>query len=537
MTFNYFPYDPDDVKAMQNPAIQLFGNRLFSDQTISELLSEFLLVVFSPKEIENMIFEAALPSREQLVAWNKKQLKYAPKARLNLKLFSFLGASRLESRHKTHRSHHEQLIQRLHSQIQVEDPENKQDIIRTIENLFLGFQGAGSGRTWCAQSFLPISSGFLSGESIWKETKAENDNMDDWYELIANRSSYFDMTQHLFFARGGELLYLQVCNALRQPHSQITAWCRDGVFGLTDNEQNPDWLHTQLNESLQNLMSFCPRTLTDLAEFIDSRLDPITPECTDGTESDRRFVSAGWCNAESWMEGYLFAVDLLRLMQSNLDVVERIYLLETACSMQVLRTLAMQSMRLMNGNKPCNGPDYRLAVSAPEEKRPVIRRLSQQSVKAIEKMIFQSLRSDKVNLPNDEIERNKKLKQADRSYGSKLFVGLSKRLGFVVPKRGGGARFVLNEQLLRLLVVTTVPVGGRLTFDTFKELLERRHGLVFDAKGFDRASERLCGKGIYLPADTDLWLQEMLEAAGFLIHLSDSCALIHNPADDKEDVQ
>jgi hypothetical protein len=237
------------------------------------------------------------------------------------------------------------------------------------------------------------------------------------------------------------------------------------------------------------------------------------------------------------MEGYLFAVDLLRLMQSNLDVVERIYLLETACSMQVLRTLAMQSMRVMNGNKPYNGPDYRLAVSAPEEKRPVIRRLSQQSVKAIEKMIFQSLRSDKVDLPNDEIERNKKLKQADRSYGSKLFVGLSKRLGFVVPKRGGGARFVLNEQLLRLLVVTTVPVGGRLTFDTFKELLERRHGLVFDAKGFDRASERLCGKGIYLPADTDLWLQEMLEAAGFLIHLSDSCALIHNPADDKEEAQ
>lgn len=537
MTFNYFPYDPDDVKAIQNPAIQLFGNRLFSDQTTSELLSEFLLVIFSPKQTGNKFFDTPLPSWEQLSTWNKKPLKYAPKARLNLKLFSFLGASRLESRHITHRLHHDQLIQRLQSQIQVEDPENKQDIIRTIENLFLGFQGAGSGRTWCAQSFLPISSGFLSGESIWKETKAAKDNMDDWYELIEHRSSYFDMNQHLFFARGGELLYLQICNALRQPHSQITAWCRNGVFGLTDNEQNPEWLHTQLNESLRTLMNFCPRTLTELAEFIDSSLDPITPDSTDGTESDRRFVSAGWCNTESWKEGYLFAVDLLRLVQSNLDVVERIYLLETACSMQVLRTLAMQSMRLMSSKDPCNGLGYRLAVSAPEEKRPVIRRLSQQSVKAIEKIIFQALRSDKINLPDDEVERNNKLKQADRSYGSKLFVGLSKRLGFVIPKRGAGARFVLNEQLLRLLVVTTVPAGGRLTFNTFKELLERRHGLVFDAKGYDRASEWLRGKGIYLPADTDQWLQEMLEAAGFLIHLSDSCALIHNPADDRGDVQ
>ena len=150
---------------------------------------------------------------------------------------------------------------------------------------------------------------------------------------------------------------------------------------MTDNEQNPQWLHTQLDEALQNLMSFCPHTLTELAEFIDSRLDPSTPESTDGSIADRRFVSAGWCNAESWEEGYLFAVDLLRLMQSNLDVVERVYLLETACSMQVLRTLAMQSMRLMKNAQHCIGPAYRLVISAPEENRPVVRRLSQQSVK------------------------------------------------------------------------------------------------------------------------------------------------------------
>jgi hypothetical protein len=105
MTFNYFPYNPDDVEAMQNPAIQLYGNRLFSDQTISELLSEFLLVVFSPKRAGDMVFEMPLPSREQLFTWNNAPLKYAPKARLNLKLFSFLGASRLESRHQTHRDH------------------------------------------------------------------------------------------------------------------------------------------------------------------------------------------------------------------------------------------------------------------------------------------------------------------------------------------------------------------------------------------------------------------------------------------------
>lgn len=535
MTCKTYPYNPKNLLALQNPAIQLFGNRLYSDQTVSELLSEFLLVIFSPKQISQTEFDSALPSSGQLSDWKNSPLKYAPKARLNLKLFSFLGVSRLDSRHQTHRNHHEQLIQTLLNKVHVEDPEHKQDAIRTLENLFQGFHGAGSGRTWCTQSFLPISSGFLSCESIWKENRAQNDNITDWNDLIENRSSYFDMNQHLFFARGGELLYLQICNALRQPQERITQWCEDRNFGFTENEEDPAWLHHELNQALSSLADSCPGTLDDLAEFIDTHLDPITPESTDGPDSDRRYVTAGWCNAESWQEGYLFAVDLLRLLQSNLDIVERIYLLETACSLQVLRTLAMQSMRHRNGKAINSALDYRLAVSAPEETRPVIRRLSQQSVKAVEKSIFQSLRSNTLDLPEDETLRNKKLKQADKSYGSKLFVGLSKRIGFMVPKRGAGARFILNEQLLRVLVITTVPIGGRLTYDSFKTFLEKRHGLVFDAKGMNRASEYLCAKGIYLPADTDQWLQDMLEAAGFLIHLSDSCALIHNPADDTEE--
>ncbi len=539
MSFNYFPYSPEKATtAMKNPAIQLYGNRLFSDQTVSELLVEFLLVVFSPKQIgESNMFDSALPLPSQLTTWNNEQLKYAPRARLNLKLFSFLGASRLDSRHQTHRAHHESLLEKLRERIHIAGDGDKEDIIRTIENLFLGFQGAGSGRTWCAQSFLPVTSSFLAGESIWKETEAKKAQIEDWFELIKKRNAFFGMAQHLFLAHGGELLYLQTCNALRQPKEQIAEWCEKGGFGLSQHEMDPAWLHAELEKALGGLMGYCPDTLTELAEFIDSRLDPKTPEQTDGSEEQRRFVEAGWCNADSWREGYLFAVDLLRLMKTNLDVVDRIYLLEAACAMQVLRTLAVQSVRASGDNTGMGGPSYRFAVSAPEEKRLVIRRLSQHSVKKVEKGIFQALRGSSIQLPEDETARNEILNKADKSYGGKLFIGLAKRIGFMVPKRGGGARFILNEQMLRLLVVTTVPLGGRLTFDTFKTLLEQRHGLVFDANGLGRASQWLSGKSIYLSADTDRWLQDMLEAAGFLIHLSDSCALIHNPADTGKDVK
>jgi len=531
MSFRYFPFQPATEKAMKNPAIQLFGNRLFSDQTVSEFLVEFLLVIFSPKRIgDGAPFEAVLPSLEQINHWDNEKLEYAPKARLNLKLFSFIGASRLDSRHQTHRNHYKTLLERLRQRIRT-NSRDKDDVIRTIENLFLGFQGAGSGRTWCAQSFFPVSPSLLAGETIWNESVAKRKNPKDWHVVTESLSTYMTMNKHRFLARGGEVLYLQLCNALRQPAEQIAQWSHENNLGLSNDEQDPAWVHAELNTALGRLMSHCPPTLNALAEFIDTELDPDTPRKTDGPEDDRRYVSAGWCNSDSWQEGYLFAVELLRLMKTSLDVVDRIYLLECACAMQALRTLAMQSARVSIEKNKAGWPGYRLVVSAPEEKRPVIRRLSQQSLKSVEKMIFQALRNPGIQLPEDPGDRDKILKQADKSYGGKLFVGLAKRIGLVVPKRGAGARFILNEQLLRLLVLTTVPPGGRLTFDTFKELLENRYGLVFDANGLGRASLWLSGRETYLPADTDGWLQEMLEAAGFLIHLSDSCALVHNPAD------
>ncbi len=520
----------DETNRHTNPAIQLYGNRFFADQTVSELLAELFLLVYSPKRIGDEDIDTFLPPFHMLKSLEKTSLSYAPKARLNLKLFFFLGASNLETRHMTHRDHHENLINKLKDKIQVYHPKQLTETISTLESLFLGFRGIGTGRTWCTQSFLPITLGFLACETIWSETKAKNNNPREWLELLERPRDYFSMTQHLFLARGGELLYLQVCNALRQSPQTISEWSEKGGFALTKNEKNPEWLHAQLNQAFRNLMQSVPQALNELADLIDVGIDPVTAQKTDFNQSDRRYASTGWCKPESWKEGYLFAIDLLRLMRSNMDIIERVYLLESACTMQVLRTLAIRSSEA-HQEEPSYKINYRFVVSAPEETDRTIRQLSHHSLKMTEKMIFQSLRSDAVELPKDEQARVKVLKEADSRYGGKNFIRLSKRIGIVVPHRGPGARFVLNEQLLRFLVISTIPDGSRITFDTFKELLTRRHGMVFDAQGFTETNEKLFGKSLYFPGDTDQWLQDMLEAAGFLIHLSDSCALVHNPGE------
>lgn len=517
-----------------NPAIQLFGNRLISEQSPTELLTELLLLTASAKRVadDGDEFVTPLPAAEVLTGWPEyADLRYAPKARLNLKLFSFMGASRLDSRHETHRQHYKELLNRLQAHTRVVESGTEDDVLRTLENLFLGFQGAGSGRTWCAQSFLPVCPGFLAGETIWSETAARQSSPDSWPHVMDRLHTYFTMNRHRFLARGGEILYLQVCNALRQTPEVISAWAEETEVGLDLRERDPAWLHSELQRELAGLMEHCPQTVTDIVEFIDSGVEPDTARATDRPEGETRFVDAGWCPAESWPEGYLFAVDLLRLCQADLDVIQRLRLLETACAMQVLRSLGAQSARFCPPERTASWPGYRLAVSAPEEKRLAIKRISQHTVRAMEKLVYRAIRCDAVEPPDSENQRDRILREADTRYAGKLVIGTAKRIGLLVPRRGAGARFTLNEQLLRFLAVTTVPVGGRLTYDSFKELVEARHGLVFDGPGFARASAWADGvEDVHLGDHCDAWLQQMLEAAGLLVHLSDSCALVVNPA-------
>lgn len=523
---------PVQANAENNPAIRLFGRRLFNDQLPLEFLLELLLVIRSPKRIGDASesFTTPLPAFAEILTWRPRaQLHYAPKARLNLKLFAFMGASRLDSRHESHREHYKELLERLEASTRVPEPGGEGDVLRALENLLLGFQGSGFGRTWCAQNFLPVCPAFLAGETLWNETAAFRQPPQDWGAVLDSKDDYLAMNKHRFLARGGEVLYLQICNALRVPEEKLRAWAEEAAVHLEPEELNPASLQAQLQGALGGIFDQCPSTVSEIAEFIDSGVESATAAATDTERGEPHFVAAGCCAAESWREGYLFAVDLLRVCKADLDLIERLQLLESACAVQVLRSLGAQSARQLAGEQADAWPGYRLVVTAPGEAPMALKRLSRNTAKGMEKLIYRAIRHDWTG-PADEEEREKLLKEADRRYGGKLFIGLAKRIGLMVPRRGAGARFTLNERLLRLLVVTTVPVGGRMTFDRFKRLVEARHGWVFDAEGFERASAWLDGsRWRFGKSDTDEWLPEMLEAAGLLIQLSDSCALVENP--------
>jgi len=525
-----------------NPAIQLFGRRFFSDQTVPELLSEFLLLATSKKRIGKAIIDKGyvFPDIDVLKNWPMEtSLAYAPKSRLNLKLFAFIGASKLETRHKSHRDHYRELLQRIQERITVSGSADKEEILKTLENLFLGFQRVGGQRTWCAQSFLPIHPEMLAAETIWKAAKARRDNIESWDE-ITEHGNYFQSNQHLFLARGGELLYLQLCNLLRQSPDIIRTWCKDVNAGLDEREMTPVLLADALSDGLNEAVNSCPSTVGALAKFIDTGAEPETAKRTDYWKSEPRYVQCGWCPAETWPESLLFAAELLRLCDATIDPVERIYLLETACAMQVLRSLCAQSARYADNDdtiKQGSGAlNYVWAFSDPEGRSDTIKRISRRSVSAIQRLIQKAIRHPDI-LKNIKEQKQREgirwkdpYKEADRRYGHKLFLTLAKRLGMIVPRRGTGARFVLTDHLLRYLVLTTIRPGEIMTYDTFKKQVFQRHGMAFDDEHL-RGACRWCGTRplTTLGDNIDKWLTDMLSSAGMLVKLSDSCSMVENP--------
>ena len=540
------PYPPINLGFLSgediNPAIQLFGSRFFSDQTVLEFLVELLLVAYSPKKLLDMKpFNKVFPDRDFLQNWSpNERLLYASPARLNLKLFSFIGASKLETRHESHKDHYQDILDKLRNRIDSDSPGEEDDILRTLENLFLGFQGAGYERTWCAQTFVPISFALLSAETLWNQSLAKRSGDLDWRKITKEFRHFFSVSRHRFLARGGELLYLQLCNALRQSSEKIDLFSRHLGISLNKVEADPAKLYNDLGNAFKTIMAHCPPALDKIALLID-QVDGETVQRTDGKADNERFTNCGWCPEDSWREGYLFAIEFLRVCQAEIDSIERIEMLKLCCAFQVLRSLCAQSARVVPWSKERlsngNGLEFIWAVSSPSGEDSIIKQVSQRNLKSVQQLIYDAIHIPKIKENVDKYYRKTSqslYKEANTRYGDRFFLSLSKKIGFVVPKKGPGARFVFSDQIIRYLVLALIRPGERCTLDTFKHLLFAHYGLAIDGKYIQKA-RAWCDDPLLSESamGNDDWLVQRLRASGFLIHLSDACSLVQNPFGEK----
>ena len=74
--------------------------------------------------------------------------------------------------------------------------------------------------------------------------------------------------------------------------------------------------------ALASVLDACPETVGKLAEFLDTGVDAGTAAHTDFQADNKpRFAVCGWCPEESWPEGSLFGIEVLRLCEAVVDPI------------------------------------------------------------------------------------------------------------------------------------------------------------------------------------------------------------------------
>ena len=264
-----FPLNADDQgDDDKNAAIQVFGRRFFKDQTPVEYLAEFFLVFASAKD-EGRADAFVFPDYGNAPP---AKLTYHPPYRLGLKLFAFLGASKLETRHPVHISSFRQGISEVQRRIIPPDGTiSREDGIRLVQGLFSGFVGVAGDRTWTAHAFLPASASLLAREVLWRHggPKGAARRQDLAWDDAWN---YFDTSAHSFMARGGELLYLQLTSMFNTEGRAIPAAFRNntsGTYAHFDEIGSTDQLRTNLQQQLATLLRESDHAVGALGDFVE----------------------------------------------------------------------------------------------------------------------------------------------------------------------------------------------------------------------------------------------------------------------------
>lgn len=515
MCAEYFPnHKPNDKDEHIKQLSHLIGNRFYVDQIPIELLSEFLLVINSKKVINDQVKTAEMFPVD-CVRDNFDEMKYSIHHRLFFKLFSLWPTGSHPKESSSHEKEYEEINKRLQESF-VTAENNEKRCLEILANLYQGFQVAGASRDWCARSFLPISNELLTGESIWRASKAK-DKEDLSFDQITN---FFHHSDRIFYARGGEILYLQLLLAFTKTREDVDEEIRKSPYfkklRISSEEKNPETLRRGIENGINSIFSkeSIPSAFNNFVDFVEKKSAFSDQDSNSFNETE---ASVGFVREDTWFLGYIFALELYRLFASKFDVIDRLKMLQNECTLQVIRTLVFQSSKQLGIDPP------RLAVVSMDCTNSNLKSISNRTF-SNSQMIVQRAFED----ISEEKGFDNPTPKANSQYGKGIIKKYGKDIGLIVPRTGGNEHFVLTKDLLILLVSTTLIPGDSLTIEAFFKDIGIRYGFVFDNDGFNKANSEMNSKQRVFNSDTLSWFVEMLDECGYYISLSDALSLVKN---------
>ncbi|MCF7993442.1 MAG: hypothetical protein K9L88_01190 [Chromatiaceae bacterium] len=510
----------DNSREPSNPAIQLYGRRFYKDQTPVDYLAELLMVFASPKgEKKTARFSFSIEPTEE-------GAKYWPDDRIALKFFSFFPTSKLDSRHPQHQKFYLDAIASVKSRVGASEAD-KDETIRILQALFMGFAGVAKTRTWVTYTFLPISSALLAREVTWNNPAALKNRRRKDTSTWDGLAAYFDKSTHNFLGRGGELLFLQLASLFYPDAIRKTSDVLSDADYAHVHETTILALQKSIEEGLSRLLLSSGGPIGTLADFIEKSLGSVLD-----SDEDPVATRLGWVPRATRQEALLFAFEISNISGSSLTLLEKADLLRTLCVMQVLRSLCFQGARVDGTRTAARGfaGDY-VWICSPPDAAPdnALKKLSQRSIACIEELLFRALRSPDAYGPDGPPSADD-LKNGDANcFGH--FRKFGKEIGLIIPRTGKGQRFVLPPHLLRFLVAALLRPGERIRLNRFFERVFAHYGIALGGQQLAAALawEGVEGQDFAVAADTQ-WIEETLRQGGLLVELSDAVSMVRNPA-------
>lgn len=511
MNNNVFPQNANTSSSNNSIAIQLYGNKIYADQSLYEYLIEFLLVFVSPKNGDKITDEMGFHSNLE------SELEYYVKPRIGLKRFIFYERSKKDVRIPADEKAYKDIVSMLHQKIGDRNTEMKKvtEAIDSLQDLFYGYAAVLRNRSWAARALLPIAPELIfceAGITIKERLKIDvtTEKIDEYGHSLSSTATEtnFEFNKYGYMARGGEVYYLHLLQA----------------FELCTNEDK-----NTLQKLLKHLLTANSGSFSSIANWIE---DTWVKEQNIDPNKLWHKKTLGFIPATGYIDcGKNTISELITFLSNKMHPVTRIELLSKGIILQIMRMMCVRTNEYLEIELSPWIVDLRSKKSGN-----TVMKISADSYRRVEEMFVNAI-NKKTNEHLQRMNNNEKritpiehLAKA-RMHSINMFKRLGKEMQCIIPLRGGYERFSLSEDLIKFIVLSLLKPQSKMTFDMFLDKLYQHYNIVIGPKQYKECAKH--NKLVIEQADAfrsnELEFQNFLKSTGFLRDLSDATSIVVNP--------
>ncbi len=488
----------------------LFGHRIRPQQTRYEYLAEFLQIAMSRKRL---VDDDSQITNEMFIISDKvndHMIEYTPVSNMGLKRFIFFDNSRLDTKSAIDDEAYRKCVKIISDSIEQESTQlEDKEAIFVLQNILYGFSIENAGRSWFNKNLLPVCPEVLFPESLARKGHRERADIDN----ISTDTS-FDFNSYTYMARGGEIYYLHLLHALNNTES--------------DKKE-------LLEKQIRKMLAGIPQ-LSKISEYIQKKWEDEMAFENDEPDKPavKKTIKAIPLDYQ-YRDKYTIS-ELSTFLDNRIQPMEKLDLLSYGVVIQIFRMMITIAAK----GSETSGSSWLIDACEPEKKESAeIKKLAHHCFSLNEESFTKYIdKGIAYFYPHDDEEKINKRRKSASDDTIKVIRKLGKNMGMIIPMTGSDMRFTLPEEILKFLVMSLIPVGKKVTFDNFLDMLYEHFEIVISSEHYARAVSE--NKAPYQSNVTFLQMNksdfaQKLKNCGFLRDLSDATSIVENPYESEVD--